>query len=191
MRRLNMFFFGSEQIHISIFIWFYGGLSFFIGVTLFHILFLEVGRMRIEDIERLIAQRKLGGFTDVSVSLSDIPKLEETLIQLREKYSLGKTFLRDEKLYIFWGSPEKFNLKWAENLRVYLKINSSTVQLENEASQEEEERLHEILVWLEEVKGMKLSMQDVEYFRSVIRLATNDGYKAAIKVTEKSWAKEI
>lgn len=143
--------------------------------------------MRTEDIERLIAQRKHDGFIDVSVSLSDIPKLEETLIQLHKKYSLGKIFLQDEKLYIFWGSPEKFNLKWAENLRVYLKINSSTVQLENEASREEE-RLHEILVWLEEVKGMKLTMQDVEYFRSVIRLATNDGYREAVRVTEKSWA---
>lgn len=33
MKKLNEFFFGEEVIHPSDFIWWYGGLTFFIAVT--------------------------------------------------------------------------------------------------------------------------------------------------------------
>ena len=35
MKQLNMFFFGSPQVHLSDAVWFYGGIALFIAITVF------------------------------------------------------------------------------------------------------------------------------------------------------------
>lgn len=38
MKKLNVYFFGEEKIHVSDAIWFYGGIALSVGITLFTML---------------------------------------------------------------------------------------------------------------------------------------------------------
>ena len=44
-----------------------------------------------------------------------------------------------------------------------------------------EDRLKEIVGWLE-IKGVEINKQDIEHFKSVINLATKDGFRLGTNV---------
>jgi hypothetical protein len=48
-----------------------------------------------------------------------------------------------------------------------------------------DDRLKELTDWLEEVKGIKLDEGDINYFKRLLRRATNDGERTASQEAAK------
>ena len=48
-----------------------------------------------------------------------------------------------------------------------------------------DDRLKELTDWLEEVKGIKLDKDDINYFKRLLRCATNDGERTASQAAAK------